>query len=82
MKNLILNDYQKDYLKQHQDILHSPKTFLWKEAEKQLGKRLRDRILSDISEEGELIWQSSIILTDQEKHKIDSFKDYIAELYL
>ncbi|MEL4898497.1 hypothetical protein [Crocosphaera sp. Alani8] len=75
-------DYQKDFLKQHQDILDSPKNFLWKAAKKQLGERLRNRVLADISEEGELLFQSNTLLTDEEKQKIESFKDYIAELYL
>ena len=75
-------DYQKDFLERNQDILDSPKTFLWKAAKIQLGERLRNRVIADISEEGELIFQSNTLLTDEEKQKIDSFKDYIAELYL
>ncbi|MGK7939349.1 MAG: hypothetical protein AB4062_04175 [Crocosphaera sp.] len=75
-------DYQKDFLKQHQDILDSPKTFLWKAAKKHLGERLRNRVIADISSEGELIFLSHTILTDEEKQNIDSFKDYIAELFL
>ena len=75
-------DYQKDYLKQHQDILDSPKTFAWKAAKKHLGERLRNRVIADISSEGELIFQNNTVLTDEEKEKIDSFKDYIAEVYL
>ncbi len=75
-------DYQKDFLKQHQDILDSPKTFVWNAAKQHLGERLRNRVLADISEEGELIFLSHTILTDEEKQKIDSFKEYIAELYL
>ncbi len=75
-------DYQKDFLAQHLDILESPQLSLWKTGGKQLGEALRNRAIADISEEGEIIFQANIILTDEEKEKIEAFKLYINQLYL
>ncbi|ACB52099.1 conserved hypothetical protein [Crocosphaera subtropica ATCC 51142] len=75
-------DYQKDFLAQHLDILESPQLSLWKAAGQQLGERLRNRIISDISEEGKINFHPNSILTDEEKEKIEAFKVYIDQLYL
>ena len=75
-------DYQKDFLQQHLDILESPQVSLWKVAGKELGEGLRNRFIADISDEGELIFQPNILLTDEEKQKIEAFKVYIDQLYL
>ncbi|MEL4895513.1 hypothetical protein [Crocosphaera sp. Alani8] len=75
-------NYQKNFLQQHLDILESPQVFLWKVAGKQLGERLRNRVIADISEEGELIFQANASLTHEERQKIEGFRVYIAELYL
>ncbi|MDJ0729062.1 MAG: hypothetical protein QNJ33_03630 [Crocosphaera sp.] len=78
----IPHNYQKDFLQQHLDILESPQVSLWKVAGKQLGESLRNRVIADISEEGELIFQPNVLLTDEERQKIEGFKVYVAELYL
>ncbi len=75
-------DYQKDFLQQHLDILESPQVSLWKAAEKQLGQGLRNRVIADISDEGELIFKPNVLLTDEEKEKIECFKVYIDKLFL
>ena len=75
-------DYQKDFLQQHLDILESPQVFLWKVAGKELGEGLRNRVITDISDEGDLIFKPNILLTDEEKQKIEAFKVYIDQLYL
>ena len=75
-------DYQKDFLQQNLDILESPQVSLWKTAEKELGASLRNRVIADISEEGELIFKANVLLTDDEREKIERFKIYIDELFL
>ena len=75
-------DYQKDFLQQNLDILESPQVSLWKTAEKELGASLRNRVIADISEEGELIFKVNVLLTDDEREKIERFKIYIDQLFL
>ncbi|MGK7955693.1 MAG: hypothetical protein AB4063_10600 [Crocosphaera sp.] len=75
-------DYQKDFLSQHLDILEPPQVSLWKTAKKQLGEGLRNRVIADISEEGELIFKPNILLRDEEKEKIEAFKIHIDQLFL
>ncbi|MGK7962379.1 hypothetical protein [Crocosphaera sp.] len=75
-------DYQKDFLQQHLDILESPRISLWKTAGIELGEGLRNRVIANISEEGELIFHTNILLTDEEREKIEVFKVYINDLYL
>lgn len=81
-KGWIPYEYQKNFLEQHLDILKSPQLSLWKTAKKQLGEELRNRAIADISEEGYLILKPNILLTDEEKEKIEDFKVYIDQLYL
>ena len=75
-------DYQKDFLQQHLGILEPPQVSLWKTAGKQLGEALRNRVIADISEEGELIFNTNVVLTDEEREKIERFKVYIDQLFL
>ncbi|MDJ0660112.1 MAG: hypothetical protein QNJ42_11570 [Crocosphaera sp.] len=75
-------NYQKDFLQHHLDILEPPQVSLWKTAAIQLGEDLRNRIIADISEEGDLIFNPNVLLTDEERQKIEAFKGYITELYL
>lgn len=70
-------EYQKNFLQQHLDILDSPKNSLWKAAAKQLGEDFRNRVIADISEQGNIIFMDNIVLTEEEKEKIDAFKIYL-----
>jgi hypothetical protein len=78
----IPSDSQKYFLQQHSEILESPKISIWKAAAKYLGEELRNRVMVDISEYGDIIYMNNIILHQDEIEKIEAFKIYISELYL
>ncbi|WP_323291131.1 hypothetical protein [Crocosphaera sp. XPORK-15E] len=78
----IPSESQKRFLNQNLDILESPKTSIWKQAGKQLGDTLRNRVIADISDEGDIIFKPNIILNEEEKQKIEALKTEIAAVCL
>ncbi|MEA5509706.1 hypothetical protein VB715_08010 [Crocosphaera sp. UHCC 0190] len=75
-------EFQAAFLAEHHDILASPKDAIWEVAGQQLGETVRNRLIADISEEGEILFQTNLMLNEKEKQQIDELKTYIADLYL
>ncbi len=76
----IPSEFQKDYLKKHGNILTHPRESIWKEAEKILGYELRNQTISDITEEGQLIFRNNLQLTPNDTDKLAILRTYIVRL--
>lgn len=78
----IPSEFQIAFLQQHRDILESPQEAIWKAAGHQLGEPLRNRLIANISEDGELILQPNIKLTEEEKQKVAAFKTEVMTWFI
>ena len=74
-------DSQEEFLKQHSDILDSPQELIWREAGNILGYELRNKLISDISENGKIMFRRNLHLNDEEYHQIEVLKSAIADLF-
>lgn len=54
--------YQKRFLQRHPELLETPKEYLWRNLGESLGNELRDKLIHDISETGNIIYTDNAYL--------------------
>lgn len=77
----IPTEFQENYLKQHADILENPRNLIWRKAAEILGDDLRNQTISDITEDGKLIFRDNLSLTQSDSEKMNIFGEYIIKLW-
>ena len=73
-------DFQENLINQYQHIFDSPQDLYWKAAKEDLGYELRNKLISDIKEDGTIIFRENTNIDLQDKSKIEKLKLHIAEL--
>ncbi|MFM7576571.1 MAG: hypothetical protein ACKO5Q_06485 [Microcystaceae cyanobacterium] len=55
---------------------------MWRQAEKILGTELRDRVIANITEKGEIFFRENFTLADDELDKLTLLKLHFSEIFL
>ncbi|MFM8295590.1 MAG: hypothetical protein ACKN9E_13720, partial [Microcystaceae cyanobacterium] len=78
----IPTEFQEKFLRNYADILENPQNLLWRQAEKILGTELRDRVIANITEKGEIFFRENFTLADDELDKLTLLKLHFSEIFL
>ena len=76
----IPTEFQENFLNKNSNILQNPRNLIWERCAKILGYDLRNQLILDITEEGEIIFRENLTLSDDDQQKIITLKSYINTL--
>ena len=76
----IPTEFQENFLNKNSNILQNPRNLIWERCAKILGYDLRNQLILDITEEGEIIFRENLNLSSDDWEKITTLKSYINTL--